>query len=139
MDASTARPAPLGGLGKAARGVTSVALLMTRGELTFRNCGPPLGGLAATLPPLDLTMRYPTEKPKITLQLRKLAIIVSMYEVLDFLVVGMGRSFGVFYLDLMDRFQGSAAATAWVVAIYNTLRMAFGMYYKTIAVLVMSY
>ena len=53
-------------------------------------------------------------------------VVVAGSTLIHFLVVGMGRSFGVFYLDLLDRFRMSSSATSWVVAIYNTMRMAFG-------------
>ena len=45
-----------------------------------------------------------------------------------FLVVGLGRSFGLFYLTLLDMFQDSAAATSLVVAIYNTTRQMLGKF-----------
>ena len=45
-----------------------------------------------------------------------------------FLVVGIGRSFGLFYLTLLDMFQDSAAATSLVVSIYNTTRQMLGKF-----------
>lgn len=53
-------------------------------------------------------------------------VVVFGSTLIHFLIVGTGRCFGVFYLDLLDRFQHSASATSWVVAIFNTMRMAFG-------------
>ncbi len=40
--------------------------------------------------------------------------------------VGVVRSFGVFYLELLDKFQQSATATAWVIALHNTIRQVMG-------------
>ncbi len=52
--------------------------------------------------------------------------VVAGSALAHFLVVGLGRSFGLFYLELLDRFQQSATATAWVIALHNTLRQMLG-------------
>ena len=62
--------------------------------------------------------------------------VVAGSTLIHFLIVGTGRCFGVFYLDLLDRFQQSALATAWVIAIFNTMRMAFGEYSHLLSVFV---
>ena len=43
-----------------------------------------------------------------------------------FFIVGTPRSFGIFYEELLVRYQRSAAETAWVIALCNTIRMVFG-------------
>ena len=37
----------------------------------------------------------------------------------QFLVFGYGRSFGVFYVEFLERFQKSAAETAWIGALFQ--------------------
>ncbi len=43
-----------------------------------------------------------------------------------FLIVGVPRSFGVFYEELLVRYERSSSETAWVIALCNTIRMLFG-------------
>ena len=45
-----------------------------------------------------------------------------------FFIVGTPRSFGIFYEELLVRYQRSASETAWVIALSNTIRMVFGRY-----------
>lgn len=55
-------------------------------------------------------------------------IIVTGALLTHLLLVGMARSLGMIYEDLRYKFQGSAAATAWVAAIFNTCRSLIGNY-----------
>ena len=43
-----------------------------------------------------------------------------------FLLAGLARSFGVIYVILQERFASSAAATAWIGALYNVVRFGGG-------------
>ena len=42
------------------------------------------------------------------------------------IIGGVERSAGVLYLRFLDRYQRSAAETAWVTAIPSSLRLIFG-------------
>ena len=53
-------------------------------------------------------------------------MVVLGSAIAHFFVVGLGRSFGVFYVDLMEIYDKSAFQTAMVVGLFNTLRMVFG-------------
>ena len=43
-----------------------------------------------------------------------------------FFLVGLARTMGVFFVYWVDRFEGTAAATAWVQSLFNTVRMVIG-------------
>ena len=43
-----------------------------------------------------------------------------------FFIVGTPRSFGIYYEELLVRYERSASETAWVIALSNTMRMLFG-------------
>ena len=45
-----------------------------------------------------------------------------------FFLVGLARTLGVFFVYWKDNFQGTAAATAWVQSLFNTVRMVSGEY-----------
>ena len=49
-----------------------------------------------------------------------------------FLLVGLARTLGVFFVDWVDRFGGSAAETVLVQSIFNTVRMVTGMHQGTL-------
>ena len=49
-----------------------------------------------------------------------------------FFIVGTPRSFGIYYEELLVRYERSAAETAWVIALSNTVRMLFGRWNDTI-------
>jgi len=53
-------------------------------------------------------------------------VIAAGSALCHFLVVGLGRSFGLFYLVLLDMFGQSAGLTSLVVAIFNTMRQCLG-------------
>jgi len=45
-----------------------------------------------------------------------------------FFLVGLARTLGVFFVYWKEDFQGTAAATAWVQSLFNTVRMVIGKY-----------
>ena len=45
---------------------------------------------------------------------------------------GFERSNGIVYQQVLDRFNGSATATAWVTSIFSTLRLILGKFVVTI-------
>ena len=53
-------------------------------------------------------------------------IVVLGSALSHFLIVGMGRTFGVFYEELMEMYKGTAFETSMVIAIFNTMRMVMG-------------
>ena len=53
-------------------------------------------------------------------------VIVGGCMVYFILAQGMSNSFGVYFIALQEKFGGTAAETAWVNALYNTMRMVAG-------------
>ena len=53
-------------------------------------------------------------------------VVVIGSALAHFLVVGFPRSFGVFYEELLIRFERPASETALVIALSNTIRQVFG-------------
>ena len=45
------------------------------------------------------------------------------------LLGGMARSYGVIYIELLERFGQSAASTAWVGGLMTAIRMGFSKFY----------
>ena len=42
------------------------------------------------------------------------------------LIVGSSRAFGIFYVALIEKFESSSSAAAWVPSLFNSLRMVLG-------------
>ena len=53
-------------------------------------------------------------------------VVTFAYFVLAFFVASANNTFGLIYVILIERYQGSAAQTAWVQAFYNIFRFMLG-------------